>query len=174
MPYQPATSALLKFLHNNPAIRSRIRAGANRTLLYAGTFGKPMWSEIDVQRRYHGQLLDKQTLPDVLRQITVPETGHPTLIAYVQHVESRVPWKPDGFTIWRALSGIFAANAVGKVSFMIGGGITRETKVFAATEASVLSRNPNVDPITKDLVAYYLNCIQSKQPNINIGFIAAT
>ena len=57
------------------------------------------------------------------------------------------------------------------MSFQIGSGITVDQKVFAATEASVLSRNPNVDETTKDLLAYFQRCIQSKNPNINIGLM---
>ena len=173
MPFNPMTITFLKYLHNNPAVRSQVRAGVNQTLLYSGTFGKPMWSEIEMRRRFYGGLLDKQTLPDVLVQVAAPGTGHPSLRAYVEDVERNVPWQPDGFTIWRALSGIFAANAVGKVSFLIGGGITRDTKVFAATEVGVLMRNAKVDAITKDLLAYYLRCIQSKEPSLNLGFISA-
>ena len=74
--------------------------------------------------------------------------------------------------IWRALSGIFAANATGKVSFWIGGGVN-ESKVFVVTELKVLLRNPHVDPVVKDLLEYYLRCVQNKNPDMNVGFISA-
>ena len=61
----------------------------------------------------------------------------------------------------------------GPCRFRIGSGVHAAQKVFAATEASVLSRNPNVDPTTKDLIAYFQRCIQSKQADINLGFISA-
>ena len=173
MPLQPITVAFMKFLRANPSVKSQIRAGMDKTLLYSGSFGSSMWAQIDTQRRFRGELLDKRTLPDVLKRIAVPGTGHASLHAYVLDVEGKVPWHPDGFVMWRALSGLFAANAQGKVSFMIGSGIERDTKVFAATEVGVLMRNPNVDPVTKDLLSYYQRCIQSGESAINVGLITA-
>ena len=70
------------------------------------------------------------------------------------------------------MSGIFAANAVGPVSFYVGSGINKKDKVFAATEIPVLLRNPNVDALTKDVLAYYQRCVQNKQQGINFGFIS--
>ena len=75
--------------------------------------------------------------------------------------------------IWRALSGIFAANAAGKVSFWVGGGVN-DSKVFVVTEIKVLARNPNVDPMVNgNLLEYYLRCVQNKNPDMNVGFISA-
>ena len=111
-------------------------------------------------------------LPDVL--VSVKVHGHPytDLLKWAQALDSQSPWQENGFIVWRALSGIFAANAVGAVSFLIGSGVTKNEKVFAATEIAVLARNPNVDAITKDILAYYQKCLQTKQPNMNFGFIA--
>ena len=173
MTLQAPTKDFLSFLRLHPEIRNQIRAAPGRTLLYAGSFFKPMWKEIADYKRAHPEVADKQMLPDVLTRITAPGTGYFSLLAYVQDVERQVPWQPDGFTTWRALSGIFAANATGPVSFQIGSGVHAAQKVFAATEASVLSRNPNVDPTTKDLIAYFQRCIQSKHADINLGFISA-
>jgi hypothetical protein len=173
MALQAPTKDFLSFLRLHPEIRNQIRAAPGRTLLYAGAFFKPMWKEIADYKRAHPEVADKQMLPDVLTRITAPGTGYFSLLAYVQDLERQVPWQPDGFTVWRALSGIFAANVTGPVSFQIGSGVHAAQKVFAATEASVLSRNPNVDPTTKDLIAYFQRCIQSKQADINLGFISA-
>jgi hypothetical protein len=114
----------------------------------------------------------KETLVDVLGQIRLPGTAYLSLLAYVQEVESRVPPRPDRFILWRALSGIFASNAIGAVSFQVGSEAAWASKVFAATEVAVLLRNPNVDAITKDLLAYFQRCIQTGQANINLGFIS--
>jgi hypothetical protein len=182
MALHPATKTFLSFLQSHPEIRSQIRAAPGRTLLYAGSFGgnpvwsgrttfKPMWKEIAEYKRAHPEVADKQILPDVLARVTAPGTRYSSLLAYVQDLEHQVPER-DAFTVWRALSGIFASNASGPVSFQIGSGITVDQKVFAATEASVLSRNPNVDATTKDLLAYFQRCIQSKNPNINIGLMS--
>ena len=107
----------------------------------------------------------------MLRRVPAPGTGQPNLLAYVQDVERQVPWRPDGFTLWRALSGVFASNASGAVSFQVGSGVGSD-KVLVATELSVLSRNPNVDAITRDLVAYYRRYAQNGLTAMNFGFIA--
>lgn len=170
MALQPATRAFLKILHAQPSLRWQIRAAPDSTLLYSGTFFKPVWKEIADFKRTHPELASKQTLPDVLARLPVPGTTYPNLLQFVLDVEQ--PWQPDGFIVWRALSGIFASNAVGKVSFQIGSGIAQTSKVFAATEVPVLLRNPNVDGVTKDLLAYFQRCIRSRQPDVNFGFIA--
>jgi hypothetical protein len=173
MTFQPLTKQFLSYLQSNPAIRYQIRALPDQTLLYAGFFFKPMWKEIADFKIKNPEFAQKETLPEVLARILVPSTGHSNLLQYIQDVERRVPWKPDGFTLWRALSGIFASNAVGAVSFQIGSGITATDKVFAATELSVLARNPNIDAVTKDLLSYFGRCIQSKQVDINFGYLAS-
>jgi len=129
--------------------------------------------EISDLKRTNPELRDKQTLPDVLSRIIVPGKPFSNLLLYVQDVERRVPWKPDGFAIWRALSGIFAANAVSAVSFQVASGVKADEKVFAATEIHVLARNPNLDATTRDLLDYYLRCVKTKTADINLGFISA-
>lgn len=176
---QPATREFARFLANNPAIRSQIRAAPDRTLLYSGAFFKPSWAEIRARKLTDPQVREKEILPEVLARISLPPNlfpsggkSFPNLMAYVNDVERQVPPHPDQFMIWRMLSGIFAANAVGKVSFWIGGGVDR-SKVFVATELKVLLRNPHVDPIARDLLEYYLRCVQNKNPDMNVGFISA-
>ena len=164
-----ATRQFLAFLHDNPSIRGRIRARPNRTLLYAGSGLKPMWKEIADLKRAHPELAGEETLPEVLATLPVPGTGGSTLLAYAKDVEGQVPSRPDGFVMWRALSGIFASNAVGSVSFQIGAGVAREHKVFAATEIWVLLRNPNVDARTRDLLQYYERCIRSGVADLNVS-----
>jgi hypothetical protein len=170
------TKVFLKYLKAHPEIRSRIHAGHDRTLLYSGDFFNPLWKEITA--RTDPALANKQILQDVLVLIAVPGTGYANLLAYVQAVAKRVD-KANGDLLWRALSGIFASNATGAVSFQIGKGVSKEVRaddtrnVFAATEIDVLLRNPHVDATTKDLLAYFKRCIQSKQADINLGFISA-
>lgn len=170
MALQPATRALLHILQAHPWLRWQIRAAPDCTLLYSGSFFKSIWKEIEDFKRSHPEMASKETLPDVLARLPVPGTTYPNLLTFVQDVEH--PWQPDGFVVWRALSGIFASNAVGKVSFQVGSGIAAASKAFAATEVPVLLRNPNVDGVTKDLLAYFQRCIQSRQPGINLGFMA--
>ena len=171
MNFRPETLEFLTFLKNHPDLRRQIRAAAGQTLVYAGSFFKPMWREIEEFKRTNADYARKETLPEILTRLPAPKPQYANLRAYVETLVDKVPWQPDGFTIWRALSGIFAANAVGAVSFQIGSGIT-DQKVFAATELAVLSRNPKVDLITKDLLSYYKRCIESGNTEIGVGFIA--
>ena len=171
MSLRPETKAFLKYLQDHPDLRSRIRAAPDKTLLYAGVGFGPMWREIERRKLTEPQYRDKETLPEVLRRTPAPGTPSPNLLGYVQDVERQVPDRPDAYTVWRALSGIFASHASGKVSFQVGGGVTAD-KVLVATELSVLSRNPNVDPLTHDIIAYYQRCAANKETAMNFGFVA--
>jgi hypothetical protein len=165
------TLEFMKYLNANPAVRSQIHATHGKTMLYAGTYMKPMWKEVAELKRTNPNVRDKETLPDVLRRIriSVPGKHYRTLLEYAEDVEKRVPWKPDGFIMWRALSGIFAQNASGAVSFCVGSGVTPGDKVFAATEVPILLRNPRVDSVTKDALGYYERCIKSGKSAMNFS-----
>lgn len=171
MPLLPQTKELLSFLQKNPGVRARIAAPPNTTLLYAGNFIRPVWQELEQLKRISVAVASKQMLPDVLARIQTPGMTHPHLLAWVKALDTLVPWRENGFIAWRALSGIFAANAVGGVSFCIGSGIEKSEKVFAATELPVLLRNPNVDAITRDVIAYYQRCAQAGQSAVNFGYM---
>ena len=164
------TRQFLTFLKNNPDLRRQIRAAPGQTLLYAGSFFKPVWREIEEFKRTNSNYATKETLPEILARLPSPDARLPNLLAYIEMLVQKVG-QDDGFTIWRAVSGIFAANAIGAVSFQIGSGIT-DKKVFATTEVAVLSRNPNVDTTTKDLLSYYQRCIESGNTEIGVGFLA--
>ncbi len=169
----PRTKELLNYLRLNPKVRARIVAPPDLTLLYAGRFFQPVWKEIEHLQRTNADAAAKKMLPQVLEGIETPGQAHPNLRAWAEALDALQPWKENGFVVWRALSGIYASNAVGKVSFYVGSGVTRGEKVFAATELPVLMRNPNVDPLTQDILAYYQSCVQSGETAINFGYIAA-
>jgi hypothetical protein len=173
MPIEQPTKLFLAFLQKNPTIRMQIRAAPGKTLLYAGAFFKPVWRELAELKRSNPQVADKEILPEVLARIFLTGQQFPNLLQWAQDLDRLPSWKENGFLAWRALSGIFASNAVGGVSFYVASGISKDEKVFAATEIGVLARNPNVDAVTKDVLAYYKRCVESKQANINFGFISA-
>ena len=173
MPLHAETLSFLRYLQRNPSVRSSIRAAPDRTLLYAGSFVKPMWKEIEAFKRMHPEYATLQTLPDVLKTLPAPVPDHAHLLAHLENLQGRVPWKPDGLILWKAMSGIFVSNAVGKVSFQIGSGVTKVDKVFAATEVAVLSRNPRIDPVSRDLLDYYSRCIRNGESAINVGYVAS-
>jgi hypothetical protein len=167
------TRAFLNFLQRNPDVRASVRAAPHKTLVYAGGFFKPIWRELADLKQSNPQIAEKDLLPDVCARVPLP-ASHPflNLLEWVQHLDNLVPWKENGFIAWRALSGIYAANAVGAVSFYVGSWNPAEAKVFGSTELPVLARNPNVDANTKNLVAYYQRCLETKQAHIDFGFIA--
>lgn len=154
------TRELLVYLCTHPELRARIRARPGATLLYAGAFFRPIWREIATNKQSDPQLASRQILPEVLATLTGLGMPHPNLLAWLQAIEMPQPWAENGFIAWRALSGIFAANAVGSTSFSIGAPVSKARRVFSATEVGMLARNPNVDSTTRDRVAYLQQCIQ--------------
>lgn len=164
---------LLKFLQKNPVIRNKISAKPNKTLLYAGnTFGAPVWMRIKEDHRNYGLSYGKTILPDALENIYLTGKPYKNLLEWANKLDEIKPWDKNGYIIWRALSGIFASNAIGAVSFMIWGGVLKsELKVFATTEVSVLNRNPLIDNVTKDILQYYLRCVENNQSDINFSII---
>jgi hypothetical protein len=173
MPLMPQTKQFLSFLRSNANVRKRIAAPPNETVLYAGNFMRPAWKDLEALKLSSPQFAQKKMLPDVLDNIGTPGTGYNTLLDWAKALDAVQPWKENGFIAWRALSGIYASNAVGVVSFYIASGITKTDKVFAATELPVLLRNPNVDALTKDILNYYERCIQRGESAINFGFIGS-
>ena len=171
MSLNPSTREFLKYLHDSPEVRSRIAAEPDRTLLYAGGFFRPAWQEIAMLKTLHPRASTKQTLPEVLQRIATPGQPHPDLLAWAKALDALVPWQQNGFILWRALSGIFASNARGAVSFCIGSGVRPSEKVFAASELPVLLRNPNVDGITKDILSYFQRCVAMHHADMNFGVI---
>lgn len=172
MPLQPETKQFLSFLQRNRELRDALRAKQDQTLLYAGNFFAPMWREIIGEKRRNQAVAALETLPDVLARLPSSE---PTHRHFLEHVEvltkPPLPWQPDGIIVWRALSGILASNARGRVYFMVGSNVTPDQKVFASTEIHVLRRNPNIDAVTRDMVEYYYRCIQQKNSYMNLALI---
>lgn len=167
----PQTRELLRFLDDNPGVRSRIAAAPNATLLYAGEFFRDMWKEVEQLKRSNRDVASKQLLADVLARIQTPGTGHHNLLEWASSLDVLVPTRDNAFVAWCRLSGIFAANARGTVSFCVGSKLT-VGKVFLAAELPALLQNPNVDDITRDVLAYFQRCVESGQiRSINFTFI---
>jgi hypothetical protein len=185
MALRPETIAFLRYLQANALLRAKIRAETDCTLLYCGyipwtgalgnVVEKGMWKDIKDFKKKHPEYNHLETLTEVLGRVAASGTGHPSLLKHVEHIVGApgFPERPDALILWKALSGIFASNAIGKVSFAIGAGVIPTEKVFASTEVAVLLRNPLVDPISKDMLEYYLRCIESGQTSINVSFIAS-
>lgn len=177
MALQPATQTFLRFLHDNPAIRRQIRAGQDKTLLYAGwnpnTIGglqgyqqyeKRVYLEILARASKHPELQNKEILTEVLERVPAPGSGFANLLDYANDVERQVKNSPDVTVLWRALSGIFASNASGAVSFYLGTRVEAGQYVFTTTEIAVLRRNPAIDQTSRDLLEYYDRCLKNGEP----------
>lgn len=166
------TKDFLGFLQRNPLLRKRIAAGPDRTLIYAGSFFRPVWRELALLRAQHPGDAGFDLLPDVLARLPPPAGAAGTLRSHVEALTdgALMPWKDNGFVVWRALSGIFASNAVGKVYVYVGSGISQE-KVLATTEIGVLARNPRVDPVSLDVLRYIQRCIRAGEASVNLGYM---
>lgn len=180
MPLLPETRGFLAYLQKHPELRFRIKAGRDRTILYAGdgfpTLGgsgfTPNWRALqDHQEKRPGVV---ESLHDILKTLPAPPPNVGTLQNYAQKLgeqEKRTNGIRAERVIWRALSGIFASNAQGTVWFFVGSHVGPDTKVFALTEVHVLRRNPNISPESKDMLEYYVRCVHSRNPDIGVGYL---
>jgi hypothetical protein len=167
------TREFLGYLRNDHHIRPLIKADRNKTLLYAGSFFGPEFSELEKQKKQNPNLARLQTLGDVLDRLPSPGCADRTLKNYVERLLEQVPEWPDSFAIWSALSKIFASNAEGQVFFSVGSGIDKKRKVFATVEVEALRRNPRVDTTTREMVYYFHDKLKAGEENINFGFVPA-
>lgn len=173
---RPETRQFLCYLHTHPLVRTKIQAPENATVLYAGTLFREAWKELKAFKATpEGRHL--VTLEEVLDKVDAPDTDFPNLNVYANAVSSTERGDEDTFIIWRALSGIYAAQARGQVSFYVGIGVSRDKadikkrKVFAVTELQVLARNGHLDTLTKDIVEYFRRCLRNPQESTAFSFI---
>jgi len=191
MPLLPETRNFLAYLQKHREMRDRIKAGPDKTILYAGdgfpTLGgkrfTPIWRELkSYQGRYQQKHQNHQTQPpsvvetlhDVLEKLPAPPPNVGTLQSYAEKLaeqEKRANGPHGAGVIWRALSGIFASNAQGKVWFLVGSHVDPDTKVFALTEVHVLRRNANISSTSRDMLEYYVRCVQKRDPDIAGGYL---
>jgi hypothetical protein len=137
----------LRYLRAHPLVRTEIHAPERAMVLYSGTLFLKAFEELrSLKGTPEGRHLVK--LEEVLKKVEVPDTDYPNLNAYANAVSSKAPHdEEDTLVIWRALFGIYAAQASGQVSFYVGTGVSRDKtdlqnrKVFALTEVHVLARN---------------------------------
>ncbi len=180
MPLLPETRDFLAYLQKHREVRNRIKASPDKTILYAGdgfpTLGgtgfTPNWQELQNHQGQRPGVVE--TLHNVLERVPAPPPNVGTLQGYAEVLaqqEKRVNGARAERVIWRALSGIFASNAQGKVWFLVGSHVDPDTKVFALTEVHVLRRNPNISPESKDMLEYYVRCVQKRDPDIGGGYL---
>lgn len=172
MPLLPETKSFLAYLQQRRDIRALIKAGRDKTLLYAGDMFAPSWREVQaLQRRQPGTI---ETLHDVLAKLPAPPPHLGTLQSYAEALaqKEKAANGPRGErVVWRTLSGIFASNAEGKVWFYVGFNVNLDTKVFALTEVAVLKRNPRISPESQDMLAYFERCVRTRNPEMGAGYL---
>jgi hypothetical protein len=174
---RPETRQFLHYLQTQPLVRAQLKAPRDSTVLYAGKVVHEAYKEIKVLIATRAEYRHLVTLEEVLNGLPAPDTPFSTLQEYANSVLAVVPKLDDQFILWRALSGIYASNARGQVSFYTGTGISRDNddvdrrKVFAVTELHVLGRNEKVDTLTQDIVAYYQRCLSNPQESTAFSFI---
>jgi len=161
-------------------VRNRIKASPNKAFSMPGIDSQLLveagshqsWRELEDHQGQRPGVVE--TLHDVLKRLPAPPPNVGTLQGYAEKLaqqEKRVNGARAERVIWRALSGIFASNAQGKVWFLVGSHVDPDTKVFALTEVYVLRRNPNISPESKDMLEYYLRCVQKRDPEIGGGYL---
>ena len=79
---------LLSFMQKNTALRARIAAPPNATLLDAGHFFRPVWQEIEQLRTSRPEVASKTLLPGVLARIATPGQPHPHLLAWAKALDA--------------------------------------------------------------------------------------
>ncbi len=180
MPLLPETRSFLAYLQKHRELRDRIKASPDKTILYAGDgfpcLGRrgftPNWRELQDHQRLRPNVVE--TLHDVLKRLPAPPPNVGTLQTYAEKLadrEKRANGTRAERVVWRVLSGVFASNAQGKVWFLVGSHVDPDTKVFALTEVHVLRRNPNISSESKDMLEYYVRCIQRRDPDIGGGYL---
>jgi len=174
---QQPTKEFLGFLSKNPGLRKQIAAPHDKTLVYAGKFFlRDSWKELEHMQARDRDKHDFVLVPTILKGMHPPQgtvIGTQSMYEHLLMLDNLVPWQANGFIAWRAVSGIYASNASGKVRFYVGSGIRRATgplgeapKVLAATEVWVLIRNRNIDEASRDMVEYLARCVCTKQVDI--------
>jgi hypothetical protein len=182
----PELKAFFDFLAANPAVWKAIKAFPGKTLLYTGDLPNEfatklhavlppslrpsvklsgdvvmdgVWTKLGQPVEREEQLRDKEILPQVLGRVALPpQAPYRTLGEWVRHLSDRLP-APAQDALWRGLSRIFASNAEGAVSFLMGFDVGK-TKVFVDTELPALLANPSVDITTRNMLLYYQECVR--------------
>jgi hypothetical protein len=140
-------TAVLGFLRSHPAVRQRLAAPPDKTVVYSG--GMPgtdgvqaAWRLLAHAKQQDPRRFDYVTLEERLRQFHVVEFGE-TLFDHANRtagVLKRHGHDDQAMILWRALSGIYVQGAVGRVRALILPGPAISGSVFNLTEVSVLLR----------------------------------
>jgi len=146
----PDLRAILKFLQKNPAVRARLCAPRNKTVVYSGRIETvegvfAAWRLLAQAKAQDPLQYDYVTLEERLRQFHVAEFGE-TIFEHANRISEALKSKnlrEQALILWRAFSGIYVQGSTGKVRALILPGTDPTAirgSVFALTEVNVLLR----------------------------------
>ena len=157
MKLDPELLAVFGFLQKHPAVRTRLVAPPDKTVVYSGgaqtTSGfHAGWRLLAHAKAKEPQRFDYVTVEERLRQFHVVELGE-SLFEHANRVSDSLKGRgleDQALILWRALSGIYVQGARGKVRVLILPGAAIGSSVFALTEVSVLLRSDVLQQIQID------------------------
>lgn len=153
---------LLSLLNKSPAMRARIAAPRDKTIVYSGGVSTlngltRAWQLLTRLKSENPAKYDYVTVEERLRTINVTSFGG-TLYDFASNVAQSL--QKDGVSdrqqliVWRALSGIYVQGAIGRVRAFVAPEDRTAKSVFALTEVHVLLRPgvmANID-INRDML----------------------
>ena len=143
----PQLLAVLSFLRRHPAVRQRIPAAVDKTVVYSGGMAgsdgiHAAWRLLAQAKAQDPKRFDYVTLEERLRQFHVVEFGE-SLFDHANRVAAALKLRgldDQAMILWRALSGIYVQGARGKVRALVLPGTNIARSIFNLTEVSVLLR----------------------------------
>ena len=143
----PELQSFLRFLRENPHVRSRIPAPRNKTVVYCGEMLNAgqvhaAWRLLKQAKAQDPVRFDYVTVEERLQSLFVVEFGR-TLYEEAGQLSDALNAKglaDQSMILWRALSGIYVQGAHGRVRALILPGANIAKKVFSVTEVKVLLR----------------------------------
>lgn len=147
MALAPDLLTMLTFLRTHPAVRTRIPAPPDKTVVYSGSMAGPdgvhaAWKLLARAKQQDPSRFDYVTLEERLRQFHVVSFGE-SLFDHANRLSDSLKRQglPDqALILWRALSGVYVQGARGKVRALVLPGPNIGQSVFSLTEVSVLLR----------------------------------
>lgn len=151
MALDPHLLSVFSLLKRHPAVRARLAAPVDKTIVYSGGMLDPIPTEVDREVHAAWRMLahakaqdpvrfDYVTLEERLRQFHVIEFGE-SLFDHANRVAQSLKERglaDQAAILWRALSGIYAQGARGRVRALILPQPGIASSVFSLTEVSVL------------------------------------
>jgi hypothetical protein len=147
MSLDPELLDVLSFLRKHPAVRQRIPAPPDKTVVYSGEQTgsdgvHAAWRLLAQAKTQDPRRFDYVTVEERLRQFHVVQFGE-SIFDHAIRVSASLKRRnldDQALILWRALSGIYVQGAQGRVRMLIMPGSAIGRSVFGLTEVQVLLR----------------------------------